>query len=398
MMQSLYAWSGEFPIGEFYKDGDYIGFSYVNNPVMAISASMVPNSKWSWKSPRNFLENLLPETYQDRKTMALRLGARSSGVFDLLDSVDSSGGLVYSEYASSPYTEGSSGPIYAGEKEIESSLNALAASNAKTVSAIKGARYSIAGMQPKVTLSYSRGMWSWPSIQNPSTHILKLDMGNARSESHYAVATQRLASQCGIGTPRAGILRFGNTEAYVTERFDRYVDNAGQVRRLHTEDFAQMLGRSYRDKYEVSINTILKKLRVLQPYAAEDLQEAFLKQLMFNCCVGNADAHAKNYSILYTPAGIRVAPIYDVVPTVIWGFKELAMKVATVHHSAELSPRIWQLFARRNGLPEEETVGKAVAMSNAVRENFTEAFGSLPKDQFDTAWRAISYANSNMWK
>ena len=74
------------------------------------------------------------------------------------------------------------------------------------------------------------------------------------------------------------------------------------------------------------------------------------------------------------------------------------MKVATVHHSAELSPRIWQLFARRNGLPEEETVSKAVAMSNAVRENFAEAFGSLPKDQLNTKWRAISYANSNMWK
>lgn len=74
------------------------------------------------------------------------------------------------------------------------------------------------------------------------------------------------------------------------------------------------------------------------------------------------------------------------------------MKVATVRHSAELSPRIWQLFARRNGLPEEETVSKAVAMSNAVRENFAEAFGSLPKDQLNTAWEAISYANSNMWK
>lgn len=52
----------------------------------------------------------------------------------------------------------------------------------------------------------------------------------------------------------------------------------------------------------------------------------------------------------------------------------------------------------RNGLPEEETVSKAVAMSNAVRENFAEEFGSLPKDQLNTAWKAISYANSNMWK
>lgn len=396
-MKHLYAWNENNAIGEFYKDGGYIGFSYVNSPCMAISASMIPGAKWPKGAPRNFLENLLPETPQDRKTMALRLQAKSSSIFDLLDRVDSSGGIIYSESQDNPYRTVNN-LFLASDKEIGDSLRAVAVSNAKTVASIKGARYSIAGMQPKVTLCYLGGVWSWPSLTNPSTHILKLDMSNARSESTYAVSTMRLAGRCGLPVSRSGIHRFGDTPAFVTERFDRYVDNTGQVRRLHTEDFAQMLGRSYRDKYYVSINAILKKLRTLQHYAAEDLQEAFLKQLMFNCCVGNADAHAKNYSILYTPAGIRLAPIYDVVPTVIWGFKELAMKVATVHHSAELSPRIWQLFARRNGLPEEETVSKAVAMSNAVRENFAEAFGSLPKDQLNTAWEAISYANSNMWK
>lgn len=391
MPDTLYAWSGSRLVGKFTKSGDHIRFEYTPEGYSPLSASMLLESNWSHKSPGNFLENLLPETRTDRERMAELQGAESAEVFDLLDGADTQGGFTYTTSPELVNLVNDYRRLAEGE-EVEQVLHSTAHKK------VKGAKYTIAGMQPKVPLAYTGGEWSWPNAAHPSTHIVKLDANNARNESVYAVATQRLADLCGIDTPRTGIHRFGNTEAYVTERFDRYVDGTGQVRRLHTEDFAQMLGRSYRDKYYVSINAILKKLRTLQPYAAEDLQEVFLKQLMFNCCVGNADAHVKNYSILYTPAGIRVAPIYDVVPTVIWGFKELAMKVATVHHSSELSPRIWQLFARRNGLPEEETVSKAVAMSNAVRENFAEAFGSLTKDQFDTAWRAISCANSNMWK
>lgn len=390
MPDTLYVWSGRRLVGKFTKSGDRIGFEYASG-YSPLSASMALEAKWSHKSPRNFLENLLPETRDGRERMAVLQGAKSASVFDLLDGADTQGGYTYT-IAPEPLTSVNTTTYLAKGSEVELVLRSVSPKE------VPGAKYSIAGMQPKVTLAHTGSEWLWPDASHPSTHIVKLDASNARNESVYAVATQRLAALCGIDTPHPGILRFGNTEAYVTERFDRYVDNTGCVRRLHTEDFAQMLGRSYRDKYCVSINAILKKLRTLQPYAAEDLQEAFLKQLMFNCCVGNADAHAKNYSILYTPAGIRLAPIYDVVPTVIWGFKELAMKVATVRHSAELSPRIWQLFARRNGLPEEETVSKAVAMSNAVRENFAEAFGSLPKDQLNTAWEAISYANSNMWK
>lgn len=86
-MKHLYAWNENNAIGEFYRDGGYIGFSYVNSPCMAISASMIPGAKWPKGAPRNFLENLLPETLQDRKTMALRLQAKSSSIFDLLDRV-----------------------------------------------------------------------------------------------------------------------------------------------------------------------------------------------------------------------------------------------------------------------------------------------------------------------
>ena len=43
-----------------------------------------------------------------------------------------------------------------------------------------------------------------------------------------------------------------------------------------------------------------------------------LRRTTFNMAVGNADAHAKNFSLLHDPAGpvVRLAPVYDVLSTI----------------------------------------------------------------------------------
>lgn len=41
--------------------------------------------------------------------------------------------------------------------------------------------------------------------------------------------------------------------------------------------------------------------------------------MTFNVLIGNADAHGKNLSLLHDPLGtVRLAPLYDLVPTVLW--------------------------------------------------------------------------------
>jgi len=47
--------------------------------------------------------------------------------------------------------------------------------------------------------------------------------------------------------------------------------------------------------------------------------------------VGNGDAHAKNYSLLHESAGaLRLAPVYDVVSTMMYGDDQLAARVDEV--------------------------------------------------------------------
>ena len=57
---------------------------------------------------------------------------------------------------------------------------------------------------------------------------------------------------------------------------------------------------------------------------------SFIDLLMFNAIIGNADAHGKNYSMLYHDDGARrLAPGYDLVSTVFWPAlaKSPAMKI-----------------------------------------------------------------------
>jgi serine/threonine-protein kinase HipA len=39
---------------------------------------------------------------------------------------------------------------------------------------------------------------------------------------------------------------------------------------------------------------------------------------LFHFLIGNADAHAKNISLLYVRDGVRLAPLYDVVSTAVY--------------------------------------------------------------------------------
>lgn len=56
----------------------------------------------------------------------------------------------------------------------------------------------------------------------------------------------------------------------------------------------------------------------------------FARALIFNYLVKGSDAHARNYSLLLTASGIRLAPLYDLNATVSFAAGEartLAMSI-----------------------------------------------------------------------
>jgi serine/threonine-protein kinase HipA len=79
---------------------------------------------------------------------------------------------------------------------------------------------------------------------------------------------------------------------------------------------------------------------------------AFLDAAIFNLIVGNADAHGKNFSLLYQADGVNLAPFYDLLSTVAYPdlSPKLAMKIAKRAMLEEIGSTTWPAFAEDIGL------------------------------------------------
>lgn len=97
------------------------------------------------------------------------------------------------------------------------------------------------------------------------------------------------------------------------ERFDR--GPAG--RRIHMEEFAQVLGYEPKQKYgkglEKDYSDMLRIIDQLSARPAQDVQE-FVNRFVAFILMGNTDAHLKNWAFRY-PDGVHpeLAPLYDPV-------------------------------------------------------------------------------------
>lgn len=182
----------------------------------------------------------------------------------------------------------------------------------------------VAGYQQKMALTrLPDGGFALPrpGTGAPTTHILKTPQVQDRRDAELERASAQLARAVGLDVVVPETPEFGGHPTILVERYDRLLEN-GTVRRLHQEDFAQALGLPASLKYErnggpgraftaAGVHDLLQRTAV----PAKALRE-FLKLTIFNACVGNADNHAKNHSLLYARGAIPdLAPAYDLLPT-----------------------------------------------------------------------------------
>jgi serine/threonine-protein kinase HipA len=115
-------------------------------------------------------------------------------------------------------------------------------------------------------------------------------------------------------TAQAEVITIGGTPALAVERYDR----TPTLDRVHQEDGCQATGAPAGWKYESEGGPSLAAIAgVLRDFAGVEDREQLLRRTTFNVVIGNADAHAKNLSIVHTRAGeIALAPLYDTCATV----------------------------------------------------------------------------------
>ena len=191
-----------------------------------------------------------------------------------------------------------------------------------------GYRYSAAGAQDKLVVRLVDGRLCLPLDGTPSTHIVKPGADGFEESVANELFCQRLAAAVGVRAAEAAVRIIGGERYYVTKRFDRAAAESGRVERLHQEDFCQMLSVDPESKYESDggprFADLVRALRSLHATLGETL--ALVDALCFNFLVGNADAHAKNYSVVYRGRRPELSPLYDAVSTAV--YRELSRDLA----------------------------------------------------------------------
>ena len=183
----------------------------------------------------------------------------------------------------------------------------------------EGYRYSAAGAQDKLVVRMRDGKLFLPLDGTPSTHIVKPGAADFPESVANELFCQRLADKLGVRAAEASVLVIGGERYYVTRRFDREVVE-GRLQRLHQEDFCQMMSVDPEVKYESDggprFADLIATLRRLHAALSETL--ALIDMFVFNFLIGNADAHAKNYSVVYHGRRQLLAPLYDAVSTAVY--------------------------------------------------------------------------------
>ena len=97
----------------------------------------------------------------------------------------------------------------------------------------------------------------------------------------------------------------------------------------------------------------------LRKYSADPIKDQLQlwDRIVFNYLIGNTDAHIKNFSLLYAPnlKGIRLAPAYDIVSTVIYeqSTREMSFSIGYAYLIEEINEEHFRRAAKDAGLGEK---------------------------------------------
>ncbi len=247
----------------------------------------------------------------------------------------------------------------------------------------EGVSMSLAGAQDKLPVALIDGRVAIPLNGTPSTHILKPDIKRLNGSVQNEAFCMTLAGLVGLDVAKVTTGRAGARTYLLVERYDRMISDRG-VRRIHQEDFCQVLGIFPKDKYEFDAEGrrrgpgLRQIFNAVARHVSPGARLGLLDALIFNVLVCNSDAHAKNYSIMIGAGGsTRLAPLYDLMCGAVWPriTTLLPQAIAGRREGVHLHRRDWEILAREVGLSPARTVRRVAELCAAVAGRAREARG-----------------------
>ena len=186
-------------------------------------------------------------------------------------------------------------------------------------------RLSLAGVQDKLPLVVLKdNKYGIGEGRIASTHILKFETTNDKYLVLNEYFCMKLAKLCGLNVAEVKIKEFDTQKVLFVERFDREFiskeDGSFEISKKHIIDGCQILDLDVTMKYEAAYEGVRGNANFKNLFESSILSSNkiltklnLLKWTLFNLCINNYDAHAKNISFFINEKGLEIAPLYDLV-------------------------------------------------------------------------------------
>jgi len=344
-MSRLRVYLGETAVAEVWRDGrDRFGLqllrSYLDQPSRPVLGQWfedrLERRHASGRALHPWFTNLLPEP----ETAMRRLVARAAGLApsDTVGLLRTLGEQLPGKVVVRASAEGPPLPrLHVGDPAEEIP---------------PGLRGSLGGVQLKLTLSGEDHLilgvrdeaFQWIlklAAQYPKLPFNESAIMSWCAATGFDVPEHRVVHRDEL--PDLGDVSTELQHGFLIRRYDRTATG-----RIHQEDFAQVFNCEPASKYSRTDSAGLGSM-IGQVLGVDGIRE-FIRRLTVVVATGNADAHLKNWSLLYQdPQRPRLAPLYDQVATIEFPSldQRLAMRIGHAQHLHQVSMAHFDAMAER---------------------------------------------------
>ncbi|MGE0087792.1 MAG: type II toxin-antitoxin system HipA family toxin [Desulfococcaceae bacterium] len=249
----------------------------------------------------------------------------------------------------------------------------------------KELRLSLAGAQDKLPVFMKENSFFLSSGNKPSSHIVKPQNRYFEDMVQNEAFCMMLAKAAGLSVPPVFIRKGTRNAIYIIERYDRIRNQDGSVSRMHQEDFCQAMGLLSHQKYQSEGGPGLADcFDLIRKNSAQPLidRKRLMEWVIFNFLIGNADAHAKNISLLFHGRKVYLAPFYDLISTLVYPdlLPRMSMKIGGENRFRFLQMRHWERFAEAIDVKTGFLFSTAGKMAEKVKKESAKLAGqSVPQ-------------------
>jgi serine/threonine-protein kinase HipA len=178
------------------------------------------------------------------------------------------------------------------------------------------------------------------------------------------------ARRCDLHVPEIELSADGNVLAI--RRFDRMADSG----ELAVEDFCSLQGLGPESKYSGSLENIAARLKdYVPPERFHNNATRLFKLLLLNYSIHNADAHLKNFALIYTtPDDVELAPVYDILTVTAYGEYAKAIPGLTLEGKKDWAcgKSLHKFATQRLNLSSQIRAEALASVTNSLQATFPE--------------------------